>query len=137
VALVIPTSAEVIILGMILNKVKQDDLMLRLYSNDKKPDKSDSHNDYTEADGFGYAAIRLQPGRWKIDPGIPDDETPTEANYSKCVFEFTGELGRVYGYFVTREVSGQLMWAERFGDGPYNTMNNGGKIEVQLSLQGN
>lgn len=128
-ALVIPRSAEIIILGLILNKVKPEDLVLRLYVNDETPTKKSVLKDFTEADNFGYDGITLSPGRWGIEPG-----DPTQASYATQVFTFTGKLGQVFGYFITRETSGHLVLAERFGDGPYNIINNGDKIEVTLNL---
>jgi hypothetical protein len=55
--------------------------------------------------------------------------------YSQQTWTFTGALGNVYGYYTTRASSGDLVYAERFTDGPYNIVNNGDQIKLAASLQ--
>ena len=123
--LLVPNNAEQIFLNLILNKSTPENLVIRLFSNNKTPAEGDLVGDYTEVSGGGYASQSLTPGSWTVSPGAP-----TQATHSLVSFGFTGAAGNVYGYFVTQATSGALMWAERFTDGPYNIANNGDEIRI-------
>lgn len=125
-ALVLVDGGESLALQAFLNKAAQaQELKLRLFTNDKTPAEADVVGGYTEASGFGYAAKDLLGANWSIS-----GTAPTEASYAEQVWTFTGALGNVYGYYVTRATGGELLWAERFTDGPYNIVNNGDQIKV-------
>ena len=132
-ALVVPNSAEDIMLQNILNITAPQTPILRLYTNNFTPGEFDVEGDYNEASGFGYASVSLTPGSWTI---LEDSVGgPTLASYPQITFTFTGNLGNVYGYFVTQSDSvGALMWAERFSDGPYNIVNNGDQVKVSVRI---
>jgi hypothetical protein len=98
---------------------------LRLYSNDKTPGETDTEAGYTEVTDGGYASKVLAVSGWTVTPGAP-----TEGTYAQQIWTFTGSVGNVYGYFVTRDADSKLQWAERFTDGPYNIQNNGDQIKV-------
>jgi len=100
-------------------------MTLRLFTNDYTPVKASTEANLTEATGNGYATKTLTGGSWTITPG-----TPTSAAYAQQTFGFTGALGNVYGYYVTRDTDGKLMFAERFSNGPYNVQQNGDQIKV-------
>lgn len=91
-------------------------LTMRLYSNDKTPSGNDSVADYTEVIGGGYANKPLTFANWAITPGAP-----TIALYNAVQsWVFTGPTnapGTVYGYYITRNSDGLLMYAERFPSG--------------------
>ena len=123
--LTVPNCAEDIILQYILNKSEPEDLIIRLYSNDISPDRTDVIDTYVEVTGGGYAAINLTPESWDISL-----DNPTQAGHRQVTFTFTGSIGNVYGYYIARETGGELMWAERFSNGPYNIQNNGDEIRV-------
>lgn len=128
--LVVPNVAEIVILEYILNKGNAiEDLDIKLYVNDVTPTDTDTEASYTEASGGGYSPIQLTPGSWSISPG-----TPTSAEHLQVTWTFTGTVGLVYGYFVTRRTSGDLMWAERFTNGPYNVQLNGDVIRITPRL---
>lgn len=88
-------------------------LTMRLYGNDKTPADGDTAAAYTEISGGGYAALPLTFGNWNIVGG-----NPSTATYNATqVWTFTGVIdppGTIYGYYVTRNSDGALMWAERF-----------------------
>ena len=124
--LVVPDTIEVEMLQSLLNT----DLTMRLYSNDVDPDHSDSESSFTEVSGGGYAGKTLTYANWSIAPG-----EPSQAIYSDTQkWTFTGPPsapGTIYGYYVTRDSDGKLMWSERFPDAnvPFEPV-NGSIIQV-------
>lgn len=127
--LVVSNSSEQTMLELLLNISSPEDLVLRLYSNNVTPSEADVAGTYTEVTGGGYASVTLVPANWGITPG-----DPTQALHPEIIFTFTGSIGNVYGYFLTQVTSGDLMWAERFTNGPFNITTNGDQIKVTLSI---
>ena len=107
--LLVPDASEIIMLSNFLNKTASEDLVLRLYSNNKTPAEADTEISYTEVAGGGYAAENLTASSWTITPGAPSDGA-----YPQVIFTFTGAVGNVFGYYITQTTSGKLMWAELF-----------------------
>lgn len=107
---VVPNSLELEVINDILGVA----LTMKLYGNDKTPAAGDSAAAYTEISGGGYASKALAAVDWTITAG-----DPTTGVYSTTqTWTFTGTIdapGTIYGYFVTRDSDGKLMWAERFG----------------------
>ena len=130
--LLVPNSAEAIILANFLNKTAPQDLRLKLYSSDTTPSETDTEATYTETTGGGYVQQALTASSWTVTPG-----NPTTAAYPEATFTFTGAAGNVYGYYVVQSISGALMWAERFTNAPLNIQNNGDEIRVtpQITLE--
>jgi hypothetical protein len=129
----IPNAAEVIALKALLNHTAGQNQVLRLYTNDKTPAESDVAGDYTEATFSGYATKALTGSSWNFTEG-----NPSVADYAQQTF--TSNAGsqnqNVYGYYITQSVSGALIWAERFTDGPYNVNNNGDEVRVTPRMTG-
>ena len=124
-SLLFPNQGEQIALEYIVNKNGDtSNLTLRLFTNNHTPDEADTESDYTEASGFGYSAISLTGSSWTITPG-----DPTTASYAQQTFTFTGALGNVYGYYLTRNSDGKLVYAEEFAS-PDNVQNNGDQIKI-------
>lgn len=123
--LVVPTNAERDMLADVLGP----DHTLRLYTNDRTPAKGDLASSYVEASGRGYAPHLLTADGWEIQAGAP-----SVATHETRTFVFDGVLGDVYGYFVTRNSDGALRWAERFNGAPLAIVNDGDKIDIQLSF---
>lgn len=103
-------------------------LTLRLYKNNKTPADTDVVADYTESDFVGYAPESLVSGNWVATPG-----DPASATYPDVVFTSTASQSQLnYGYYVTEDVGGTLMWAERWDDNdptaPYTMVNNGDTV---------
>lgn len=129
--LLVPNNGEGDALAYMVNKAAPQDLVLRLFTNNITPAETDVAATYTEATGFGYAAITLTGATWTVTEGAPGN-----ASYPQQTFTFTGALGNVYGYYLTRVTSGRIAWAERFSDGPYNVVNNGDTIKITPFLSG-
>lgn len=123
--LVVPSHGDVDMLGNIVNKVVPENLVLRLFTNNITPAETDTVASYTEASGSGYGAITLPGAGWTVTAA-----TPSYASYAQQAFIFTGALGNVYGYYLTRVTSGRIAWAERFTDGPYTVNTTGTEIRI-------
>lgn len=127
-ALEVPNQAEVFMLQSILGQ----NLDLRLFKNNHVPAETDTEADYIEADFPGYVLESLVSGNWVITPG-----DPASAAYPDVVFtNSAGGSQFVYGYYITRNIDGKLMWAEQFSDNdptaPYEMVNIGDTITVPL-----
>ena len=130
---VIPNALEVEILTEKLTPA----LTLKLYGNNATPSGSSSAASFTEIAGGGYVSKPLTFANWGIVSG-----DPSVATYNAMqTWDFTGVInapGTVYGYFVTRNSDGKLMWAERFpaANVPFAPI-AGSKIQVlpKLSAQ--
>lgn len=130
-SLLFPQQGEVHALGCLVNKTAPSDLTLRLYTNNHTPAATDTESAFTEASGNGYSAISLTGASWSTTAA-----NPSHADYAQQTFTFTGALGNVYGYYLTRNSDGHLIWAEKFSDGPYNIQNNGDTIKVTPVVTG-
>lgn len=131
-ALVVPNGSEVIMINYILNIDAPENLSMRLYANNVIPTETSTVATFTEvANGLGYTTggQSLIPGSWSVVSG-----NPSQAEHTELTWTFTGAAGLVYGYFVTRDTGGELMWAERFTNGPFNITVNGDQIKVTPRL---
>jgi len=128
-AVVFTDAAEVIALKNYVNNTAPESLVLRLYSNNRSPSKTDVVGDYTEVTGNGYSATTLNPANFVFSSG-----DPTSAAYPQVTFTFTGAAGNIYGYYVTRASSGDLQFANRFSNAPINIANNGDEIRITLTI---
>lgn len=107
--LVVPNAIELIVMQNLLNTP----LTLRLYGNAHTPVGGDSVVAYTEIAGGGYANKPLIYANWTFQTSSP----PSSATYSTQTWTFTGAInapGTIYGYYVTKNLDGSLMWAEQF-----------------------
>lgn len=123
--LLVPNNGEGDALGYFVNKQTPENLVLRLYTNNITPGETDTAATYTEATGFGYAAVTLAGATWAVTEGAP-----SSATYAQQTFTFTGAAGNIYGYYLTRATSGRIAYAERFTDGPYAIANNGDQVKI-------
>lgn len=130
----VPNQGEADLLKASLNvAAAQEDLVLKLYRNDKTPADSDTAADYTEASFTGYVAIALDPDDWTVTPGNPTEAVQPMQQFTSSA---GGQNQDVYGYYVVGADSGRLKWAERFTDGPYDIVNLDDKIEVTPRFTG-
>lgn len=123
--LVVPNTIELEVLTAVLTPA----MTLRLYGNDKTPAPGDSAAAYTEVAGGNYVNKALVFATWTIVAGAP-----SSATYTVQTWIFNGPIdppNTIYGYFVTRNSDGKLMWAERFpaANVPFAPV-NGSKIVV-------
>lgn len=111
-ALVVPNTGEVIALQYLVNKATPENLVYRLFATNITPAETDTTGTYTEAAGGGYASKTLTGASWSVVGGAP-----SVASYAAQTYTFTGALTTnpsVYGYYVTRATSGDLVLAEPF-----------------------
>ncbi len=108
-SMVVPDAQELVVINAYLAPA----LSLKLYSNNATPVGTSVAADFTQTTGGGYASKPLTFANWNIVSG-----DPTVATYNASQeWTFTGAVGGtglVYGYYVTRDSDGLLMWAERF-----------------------
>jgi hypothetical protein len=131
-AILVPNVGEVVALSNFLNISAPEELVVRLYSSNTTPIEAHTDSDYTEVTGGDYTPIQLNPVNWVLTP-----DNPSEASYPQITFAFTGAIGgggNVYGYFVTQEISGTLLWAEKFVNGPYPIANDGDEIRIAITI---
>lgn len=112
-----------------LTNMCAENMTLRLYTNNYTPVEATTEANVTEAAGNGYASKALTGGSWTVTPGAP-----SSATYAEQTFTFTGALGNVYGYYITRNTDSKLMVAELFTGGPFNVQNNGDQIKVTPTI---
>lgn len=107
--------------------IKGMNTVLRLFKSNTTPAETDTAATYTEADFTGYSAPTLTGASWVVTPGAP-----TLAAYAQQTFSSSADQAsqNVYGYYVTRSSDGELVYAERFSDGPYAVANNGDQIKI-------
>ncbi len=87
---------------------------LRLFVNNVTPSDTDTSATYTEMSTHSYSAKTLTAASWSISQvsGV------AEAAYAQQVFSFTAAAPvTVYGYIVTDNTDGVLLWAETFDGG--------------------
>jgi len=100
-------------LATMLEKILNQSLTLKLYSNNVIPSAADTTATYTEVSGGGYVSKTLTFANWVITPG-----GPAVALYNAFQdWFFTGATdapGTIFGYFVIQTTGGLLLWAERF-----------------------
>lgn len=108
-----------------------ENLVLRLYKSNTTPADADVAGTYTEADFTGYSAVTLTGASWTVTPG-----DPTTASYAQQSFASSANqtAQSVYGYYVTRASTGDLVFSERFSTGPFTIQNNGDTIKVTPAL---
>lgn len=131
-ALVVPNSSEVIMLRYITNNDAPENISICLFSNDIMPDENSTEDTFTEVeDGLGYktGGIALTPASWNIVLG-----NPSQAEHIEVAWIFAGVVGNVYGYYIIRNTNRELMWAERFTNGPFDIRVSGDKIKVTPRL---
>jgi len=133
--LVVPNASLVIMLKRILNMSEQKDFAIRLFANDYKPNSKTIRGHFKEVNGGGYKAKKFSPGHWKMVAN--QEDMPVYAEYQEMEWSFDEPIGEVYGYFVTQLPSSELVWAERFENGPYriNTVGDKIKITPRLTLE--
>lgn len=131
-SMILPNNSEGDLLQYFVNRLAPENLMLRLYKNNYDPIEASATSDFTEADFIGYGAIELIGGTW----GAPVESDPSTIAYSQQTF--TSSAGSqnqpVYGYYLTRKVSGRIVGAEKFADGPYVIVNNGDSIKITPTI---
>ena len=124
--LLAPTVGEVLLLRYMLNYSAATNVELRLYTNNLTPAFSDVLASYTESSATGYAGVTLAGTSWTVT-----STTGTAvSNFAQQTFSYTTSES-VYGYFVTSNGKGQVLWSERFsGAVPFNIPSGGGTVSI-------
>lgn len=115
----------VFLLEYAVNFSSPQNLVLRLFTNDFTPDRDSVAADFTEASGSGYSAKTLTGGSWTVTAG-----QPCNATYAVQTFTFSGALGDVYGYYMTRASGGEVVFARRFGVAPVTIASGADDISI-------
>jgi hypothetical protein len=88
-----------------------------------------------------YIINKLAPAdivlRLFVNDEVIDDNTVaadlTESTYPDQVFNFD-DAESVYGYYVTDQANGHILWGERFAAAPFNIPASGGTITLTPKL---
>jgi len=132
-ALVVPNTANVLMLKYIVNQLKQEggagvaggERVLKLFSNPVTPGKTTALGDITQVTAAGYTAKTLAGASWTVATSTAGTNS---AVYSEQTFAFT-TAATVYGYYVTT-LSGDLLWVERFSTTAFTLPAGGGEIAI-------
>jgi len=103
-------------------------LLLKLFTNNPTLSINDTASTYTEvvSGTGGYNYKTLAGSSWTVSGNI--------AAYPVQTWTFTSAVGNIYGYYVVRQTTGDLVFSEKFSGGPYNVQTNGDNISVTLNL---
>jgi hypothetical protein len=127
-ALVVPNVAEVVMLQRLLGVAANGNQVLRLYKSDVTPVEGttigSSAGQITQTTADGYTAITLSTGSWAVATALGT----TTGTYAEQTFTFTTSE-TLYGYYVT-DLSGNLLWVERFTGAPFILPISGGQIAI-------
>ncbi|MCB0256007.1 MAG: hypothetical protein KDI55_19985 [Anaerolineae bacterium] len=126
-ALVLVNQGEDIALKALLAHTAGQDQRLKLYQNNVTPAETDTEAGYTEATFTGYSDVAMAGSSWGFTPGAPSEAAFAQQTFTSSADQTSQSI---YGYFVTQQTSGLLVWAERFPAGPYAIANNGDNIKV-------
>jgi hypothetical protein len=109
-----------------------EEIQVRLYTNDFSPIRTTALGDFTEATFSGYIRKNLLRNQWStLDVG------PTGVN-CKYIPDVTwnplasGQV--IYGYFIVSQTDFAYLWGERFGTP--RTLVSGTPIAITLRLSG-
>lgn len=130
-SLLMPDVGEVLFLEYALNKTEPTEVKLHLYTNDYAPVEGSVVGSFTESTGTGYAEKTLAGASWTV----ATNTGTTTGSYAQQSFDYTGAEANVYGYYVTNNSNAQVLWAEKFTDGPYSIPSGGGSIKVTPKIE--
>lgn len=135
-ALVVPDTAEILMLQYLVNMLSTDGTagpsgghrLLRLFTNNATIDDSITFGGLTEATATGYAPFTLVGSSWTTTQSVG----VTTAVYSEQTFTFTTGV-TVYGYYVTN-LGSSLLWVEKFSGAPFTLPAGGGEIAITAKV---
>ena len=133
-ALNVPDTAELLALKAFVGHTAQtEDQVVGLFVSNITPADTDTAATYTaiEAAGAGYARKTLTKANWSV--------AANPISYAAQTWTFTGPLtgnATIYGYFVLRATSLDIMWSENFGAG-FQPLANNDALTLNLQLGAN
>jgi hypothetical protein len=130
-AILVPNGGEVIALSYLVNKAASENLVLCLFKSNTTPAEGDVIGTYTEADFTGYSNKLLTGASWTVTGGAPSSAAYAEQTFTSSAAQ---AVQNVYGYYLKRTSTGDLVYAERFSDGPYPITNNGDAVKVTPTI---
>ena len=119
---ILTTQGKDLILQKIINKVEQQDLVLRLFTNNYDPEKSSSRWDFDEPI-MNYSFRTMWGLFWELEEG--------KIKAVEEIFTFEGPAGKIRGWFITE--GDIVVWAEKF-DKPFDVKRKGDKIKLNFRL---
>ena len=129
----IPDASEALLLQFMVGDVAPHaNWTLRLYTNDYTPVPASVVGSFTEMTTQNYAAKTLTNTSWVVTAIDPE----AQAAYAEQSFVFDGSGGNttVYGYYLTDNTAGALLWAERFASPQVVPGTLGGTISVTPTI---
>lgn len=131
-SLVVCNNGESVALQYLVNKATPENLVLRLFSSNTTPAETDTAGTYTESSFTGYSAITLTGASW----GAPSEGAPTSITYgSQQTFTCSGASSdTIYGYYMTRATSLDLILAERDAAAPFSITTSGETIKITPAI---
>ena len=115
-ALLVPTGGEIELLDRLLkggSSVHDGSYTLHLFKNSYVPQDGSTLSNFTEADFDGYADKALAQSSWASVSLNTNDKA--ESSYSQQSWTCGATGNTIYGYYITGNTSGELLWAEKFG----------------------
>jgi hypothetical protein len=129
--ILVPNTGEVIALKYLVNKDGlTENLVYNFFATNITPAETDTAASYTPAAGGGYAPITMTGSSWTVTGGAP-----SSATYAQQTYTFTGPLTTnttIYGYYVTRVTSLDLVLAETFTS--FTPAANGDNIKLTPTI---
>jgi hypothetical protein len=95
----------------------------RLFAGDPTLELTDAQRnalteaDLTEASFTGYSGVPLTQANWTVTPGTPSSAEHTEVSFAATANPASPLT--FYGYYVTRDSDGALIYYDVWVDGPY------------------
>lgn len=130
-ALVVCNNGESVALQYLVNKATPENLILRLFQSNTTPAETDTAVTYTEANFTGYSAATLTGASW----GAPSEGAPTSIAYAQQTFTCSGASSNsIYGYYMTRATSADLILAERDAGAPFSITTSGDNIKITPTI---
>lgn len=130
-ALNVCNNGELVALKAFVNHTAQNENQVcGLFVSNITPSDTDTAATYTavEAAGGGYARKSITGSSWVV--------TANPITYAAQTWTFTGALNTsatIYGYFILRATTLDLLWSENFGSG-FQPQANNDALTVNLQL---
>ena len=115
-ALLVPNVGEIELLDRLLkggSSVHDGSYTLHLFKNSYVPQDGSTLSNFTEADFDGYADKALAQSSWASVSLNTNDKA--ESSYSQQSWTCGATGNTIYGYYITGNTSGEILWAEKFG----------------------